>query len=171
MEQVPDVEKSEAEDNGNHCDSLIHMSHVTLFYPIQRHCCIILSPSLLSIETFLFIVLHHFASLAGYDERTFQRHKFNVNPLGMPNGRILHYRLLLLIERRVTVRRLKESGYQSVRYRLSSARKNTAGKLRNWHVTSSMASFIFSPHQPQKLETTNNRNFFPQRENLNIQTT
>jgi hypothetical protein len=33
-----------------------------------------------NVETCLSIVLHHFASLARYDERTFQDHKFHVNP-------------------------------------------------------------------------------------------
>jgi len=65
---------------GNHCDSFIHVPHCLISSASALDINASLSPSLLNVETCLSIVLHHFASFAKFDERTFHGHKFKVNP-------------------------------------------------------------------------------------------
>lgn len=65
---------------GKHCDSFIHVPHCLISCVSALDVTTSLSPSFLNVETCLSIVLHHYATFAKFDERTFQGHKFKVNP-------------------------------------------------------------------------------------------
>jgi len=54
-----------------HCDSFVHIPHRTMGGDFAGH-------SLLDLSACLSIVLHHHSEWAGYDERTFNGHKFDL---------------------------------------------------------------------------------------------
>jgi hypothetical protein len=55
-----------------HCDAFVHVPHVAIPHGDGE------SPTLLDTPSCLSITLHHLTTWAGYDERTFQGHKFEV---------------------------------------------------------------------------------------------
>lgn len=55
-----------------HCDAFVHVPHVAIPHKDGE------SPTLLDTPSCLSITLHHLTTWAGYDERTFQGHKFEV---------------------------------------------------------------------------------------------
>lgn len=57
-----------------HCDSFIHIPHEEVFIAPGSTA----SPYLLDIQSCLSIALHQFTRVVGYDERTFEGHKFEV---------------------------------------------------------------------------------------------
>jgi len=58
-----------------HCDALVHVPHVAIQMGGDSNS---RTPPLLDIQTCLSITLHHFTNWAGYDEQTFQGHKFEI---------------------------------------------------------------------------------------------
>jgi hypothetical protein len=55
-----------------HCDAFVHVPHAAIPHQSGE------SPTLLDTPSCLSITLHHLTTWAGYDERTFQGHKFEV---------------------------------------------------------------------------------------------
>ena len=82
-------------DQAKYCDSFVHVPHLAIISPTScamdnhgdsgdqaaLHVATTSTafPRLLDVQTCISIVLHHFTSYAGYNERTFEGHKFHVN--------------------------------------------------------------------------------------------